>query len=123
MTPLIENNETITDSKQKANILNQHLSSKATVQGENDVPPNLCKPIVNSELSDINTSPLEVDKIIRDCKKSHQSYCGVPGKFYFLYLLLSRFLCQEYLTICLKLVFFRTLLSYLISPAFGNKRV
>ena len=81
MPPLIENNETNNDPKQKANILNQHFSSKATVHGENEVPPKLCKPIVNSELSDINTSPLEVGKIIRDCKKSHQSYCGVPGKF------------------------------------------
>ena len=25
--------------------------------------------------------PLEVGKIIRDIKKSQQSYCGVPGKF------------------------------------------
>ena len=81
MPPLIENSETITDPKQKSDILNQHFSLKATVNGENDVPPKLCKFIVNSELSDINTSPLEVGKIIRDCKKSHQSYCGVPGKF------------------------------------------
>ena len=81
LPPLIENDQTITDPKQKAIILNQKNSSKASVIGENDVPPNLCKFDVLSELSSINTSPLEVGKIIRDIKKSHQSYCGVPGKF------------------------------------------
>ena len=29
----------------------------------------------------LNTSPLEVAKIVRNIKKSHLSYCGIPGKF------------------------------------------
>ena len=77
--PLIENGKTITDPQEKSNILNDHFANKATVQGCNDVPPNIDKADVFSRLDQINTSPLEVGKIIRDSKKSHQSYCGVPG--------------------------------------------
>ena len=29
----------------------------------------------------VNTSPIEVAKIIRNIKKSHFSHCGIPGKF------------------------------------------
>ena len=29
----------------------------------------------------LNTSPLEVGKCIRNLKKSHSAYCGIPGKF------------------------------------------
>jgi hypothetical protein len=66
--PLIEDGDTVSNSKQKADILNQHFSSKATVPGENDVPPNLCKFNVLSDLNNINTSPLEVSKRLRDAK-------------------------------------------------------
>ena len=61
--------------------MNNHFAQKATVEGNSDIPPMLDKTDVLSSLNEINTSPLEVGKIIRDIKKSHQSYCGVPGKF------------------------------------------
>ena len=79
--PLIENGETVTDPKCKSDLLNNHCADKATVDGSSHTPPNLLKTDVLSSLNQINTSPLEVGKIIHDCKKSHQSYCGVPGKF------------------------------------------
>ena len=34
-----------------------------------------------STLSNLNTSPIEVAKIIRNLKKSNSSHCGVPAKF------------------------------------------
>ena len=79
--PLIENNQTVTDPKLKGDILNQHFSSKSTVTGNDDVPPDLDKIPVTSEFNNLNTSPIEVAKIIRNIKRSKQSYCGVPGKF------------------------------------------
>ena len=32
-------------------------------------------------LDSVNTSPIEIGKLIRNIKKSHQSHCGIPGKF------------------------------------------
>ena len=71
----------VTDAKNKSDILNNHFTQKASVEGFDDIPPKLDKHDVFSSLDQINTSPLEVGKIIREIKKSHQSYCGVPGKF------------------------------------------
>ena len=79
--PLIEGNNTVTDAKGKADILNNHFADKASVDGHNDTPPKLDKIDTFSKLDQINTSLLEVGKIIRESNKSHQSYCGVPGKF------------------------------------------
>ena len=67
--------------KWKSYLLNNHFADKATVEGSSNTPHTLQKTDVLSSLIQINTSPLEVGKIIRDCKKSHQSYCGAPGKF------------------------------------------
>ena len=74
LPPLIKYGDTVSNSKQKADILNQHFPSKATVQGENDAPQNLCKFNVLSDLNNINNSPLEVGKLLRDLKKLHHSY-------------------------------------------------
>ena len=63
---LIENGKTITDGKSKSEILNNHFTRKAFVDGFNDTPPKLDKHDVLSSLDQINTSPLEVCKIIRD---------------------------------------------------------
>ena len=64
--PLIENNETITDPKQKAEILNAHFAAKSNIQGVNDEVPFLDdKENIFSELSNMNTSPIEISKIIR----------------------------------------------------------
>ena len=79
--PLIDNDQTITDPKLKSDLLNQHFASKSTVPCPNDIPPQLNKFNVQSDLSQINTSPIELSKIIRSMKKSNQSHCGIPGKF------------------------------------------
>ena len=39
--PLMDNNTTITDPKQKSDLLNHHFSSKANVPNPNDPPPIL----------------------------------------------------------------------------------
>ena len=66
---------------EKSNIFNNFFTSKANVDGPNDPVPNLQKKDGVSSLSVINTSPLEVAKIIRNIKKSHLSHCGISGKF------------------------------------------
>ena len=81
VSPLIENDRTILDSLEKSNIFNNYFASKSTVQNSNDpVPPLLRKEGISS-LNIVNTSPIEVAKIIRNTKRSYSSYCGVPGKF------------------------------------------
>ena len=62
--PLIDTDKTITDPLHKSNLLNKHFSSKSTVPGPNDIPPPLDKFDVLSDLSQINTSPIELSKII-----------------------------------------------------------
>ena len=55
--------------------------SKSTLSGNNDEIPVLeKKQNVFSNLNYINTSPLEIAKIIRNIKKSYFSHCGIPGK-------------------------------------------
>ena len=78
---LNDNNTTITDPKQKSDLLNQHFASKSKVPNSDDPPPKLHIYDVLSDLSQINTSPVELSKIIRTMKKSSQSHCGIPGKF------------------------------------------
>ena len=79
--PLIDINKTILDPQQKSDLLNQQFSRKATVLNLNDVPPDLDKFDVVSDLSQINTSPIKLSKIIHTMNKSNQSHCGIPGKF------------------------------------------
>jgi hypothetical protein len=79
--PLIEEGNTINDSKQKSDIFNKHFANKATVNGPDDNPPTLIKKDVIEPFAVLNTSPIEVAQIIRELKKSNMSYCGVPGKF------------------------------------------
>ena len=81
LPPLVDNDKTITDPKLKSDLLNQHFCSKSTLPNSNDPPPKLNKFDVASDLSQINTSPIELSKIIRTMKKSSQSHCGIPGKF------------------------------------------
>ena len=79
---LIENGVTVKNSKDKSNVLNEYFTSKATVSQPNDDVPLLPKKPNIPNVDCINTSPLEVSKIIRDnLKKSNGSYCGIPGKF------------------------------------------
>ena len=79
--PLIENDNIINDPKEKSNIFNDFFASKSTVPNCNDPPPHLpCDEGLN-KLEMLNTSPIEVAKIIRLLQKSSFSHCGVPGKF------------------------------------------
>ena len=79
--PLNKNSDTIHDSKSKSEIFNNYFASKSKVDGFDDAPPNLerLESIPNFNL--INTSPIEVSKLIRGLKKSHISPCGISGKF------------------------------------------
>ena len=81
VSPLIENNVTIMDPLEKSNILNNFFASKSTVHSPEDPVPFLQRKNGISSLNIVNTSPIEVAKIIRNTKKSYSSYCGVPGKF------------------------------------------
>ena len=57
--PLIENDKTITDPKEKSDILNSHFAQKATVDGDTDVPPDLDPTNTFSSLNQINTSTVQ----------------------------------------------------------------
>jgi hypothetical protein len=80
--PIIEDEQVVTDPKEKADIFNNFFASKSSVQGAEDPAPILPpKENIFEKLSSINTSPIEVAKLCRDIKKSNSSHCGVPGKF------------------------------------------
>ena len=79
--PLVENNVTVNDPSEQSNIFNQFFASKSTVQNANDPVPGLTRKEGINDLNVLNTSPLEVAKIIRNIKKSYFSHCGIPGKF------------------------------------------
>ena len=78
---LIEDNETINDTKTKCDLLNQHFASKSTVPNPNQTVPDLDPICTKDKLNTINTSPIEVAKLIRLTKKSRKSFCGISGKF------------------------------------------
>ena len=69
IAPLYENQEVINDSGEKGRIFNTHFASKSNLIGNNDDPPILQKKDY-PELFILNTSPLEVAKLIRSLKKS-----------------------------------------------------
>ena len=79
--PLLENDVIINEPKQKSELFNTFFSSKCNVQNANDDPPNLQRFLNVSSLENINTSPLEVGKFIKNLKSSHSSHCGISGKF------------------------------------------
>ena len=79
--PLVENNVTVQDPLEQSNIFNKFFASKSTVQDPNDPVPDLIRKEGVQSLNTLNTSPLEVAKIIRKIKKSFLSHCGIPGKF------------------------------------------
>ena len=68
--PLIQNDTVINDPKTKSEHLNNIFVSKASVHGSDDPVPHL-DPIdsISSSLSSINTSPIEVSKVLRQLKK------------------------------------------------------
>ena len=80
--PLIQNSLVINDPQDKSELLNYLFVGKATVSGSDDPVPIL--PINNSvltSLSSINTSPIEVSKVLRQLKKSNNTHRGISGKF------------------------------------------
>ena len=79
--PLVENDITVNDPLEKSNIFNRFFAAKSTVPNPNDPPPNLQQLEGVPSLNSLNTSPFEIARIIRNLKKSHLSYCGIPGKF------------------------------------------
>ena len=78
---MVENDKTINDSLEKSNIFNNFFASKATVKNYNDAAPHLDPLEDISYLSSVNTSPIEIAKLVRNIKKYHHSYCEISGKF------------------------------------------
>ena len=78
---LIENGKVIENPTGKSEILNTFFANKASVQGADDDVPHLDKIQNVPEFDKINTSPIEVAKLIRNLKQSSSSHCGIPGKF------------------------------------------
>ena len=81
LPPLVENDITVQDPLEKSNILNDFFASKSTVPSPNDPVPVLVRKEGVPSLDSLNTSPIEIAKIIRNIKKSQVSYCGISGMF------------------------------------------
>ena len=81
ITSLIENGQLVDDSQSKSNLLNSHFANKSTVINSDDDVPHLDQYDNISPFYTINTSNIEISKIIRSLKKSNFSHCGIPGKF------------------------------------------
>ena len=79
--PLVENDITVQDPLEKSNIFNNFFAAQSTVLNPNDPAPSLPRKEGVNDLNVLNTSPLEVGKIVRNIKKSYFSHCGIPGKF------------------------------------------
>ena len=79
--PLVENDVTINDPLQKANIFNAFFASKSSVPNPDDPVPQLDRIEGIPLLTSVNTSPFEISKLIRNIKKSNLSHCGISEKF------------------------------------------
>ena len=77
----MNNNVTVQDPLDRSNIFNHFFASKSTVKDLNDPVPNLQRKEGVSSLNTLNTSPIEVARIIRKIKQSYLSHCGISGKF------------------------------------------
>ena len=64
--PLLENGHTITDPTQKRELFNKHFASKSTVPNSGDDVPLLPKKPHIPSFDQINTSPIELSKMLRD---------------------------------------------------------
>ena len=106
--PLIEQGETIHEPKHKSEVFNSFFASKSSVSGHEDDPPYLQKIFGVSSFQVLNTSPIEVGKIIRGLKKSHSSHCGISGKFLQLISTQISYSLSKLFIISLKLVIFQT---------------
>ena len=80
--PILDNGKVVTGAQAKCKIFNDYFASKATVPGNNDQVPNLpLRDDIKENLSNVNTSYIEIAKLCREIKKSKTSHCGLPGKF------------------------------------------
>ena len=80
--PILDGERVVTDAQEQCKIFNEFFASKATVPGNDDLVPSLTpKDEILTDLTNINTSPIEVAKLCRDIKKSNTSHCGLPGRF------------------------------------------
>ena len=79
--PLVENDLTIHDPFEKSNLLNSFFASKSTVSCPEECVPKLERFNEIPSLEYVNTSPIEVAKLIRVMKKSSFSHCGISGMF------------------------------------------
>ena len=80
ISPLYDGNDICHDPEKKSQIFNNYFASKTNLAGKLDDVPILTKKDC-PELAMLNSSPLEVGKLIRNLKKSHMSPCGISGKF------------------------------------------
>ena len=81
ISPLNEDDQIVNEPKNKTEIFNEYFASKSRVDGSDDDPPLLERMLNVQNLANINTSPIEIGKLIRSLKKSHISPCGISGKF------------------------------------------
>ena len=79
--PLVENDTTIHEPKEKSNLLNAFFASKSSVSSPNDPAPKLVRKEGIPDLDLLNTSPIEIARFMRKMKKSQISYCGISGMF------------------------------------------
>ena len=81
ISPLNEDDQIVNEPKNKTEIFNEYFASKSRVDGSDDDPPLLERMLNVQNLANMNTSPIEIGKLIRSLKKSHISPCGISEKF------------------------------------------
>ena len=79
--PLFEDDKTIEDPLEKANLFNRFFTDKSQVIKPNDQPPDLEKIVTDDNFEYIDTSHFEIGPLIKAMKSSNFSPCGVPGTF------------------------------------------
>ena len=73
--PILDNGKVVTDAQAKCKIFNDYFASKAAVPGNDNQVPNLPpRDDINENLSNVNTSYIEVAKLCREIKKSKTSH-------------------------------------------------
>ena len=76
--PLIYYEKINNNPGEKSKLFSNHFASKSTVLNFEDKIPKLSR---KTCIDKINTSPIEVAKILRCLEKPQSSYCGIPEKF------------------------------------------
>ena len=68
ISPLNKNDEIFHDSNQKSELIKTYFALKSNLSGSNDNPPNVERLQNIPDLTMLNTSPFEVDILIRNLK-------------------------------------------------------